>query len=228
MTPQHFKIYCLSDPESRSIRYVGITKKELNVRLREHCTPYDAKKRTHKTNWIKNLRSKGMKPEIRLIQSHCTEESAMDFERSWIKNLRSFGCDLTNSSDGGRGLLNPSKETRKKISEKSKNQWINNPIIFSEETRMKMSDSKRGVTFSEAHRKALSESKMGGKNPMFGKIPPKQNSKAIVDQFGTVYESIKEASRKLNISYANISKVCMGKRRQANKFIFKYFNMEAI
>jgi hypothetical protein len=71
--------------------------------------------------------------------------------------------NLVNMTDGGEGLLNPSIETRQKISEVHKGK------ILSEESKKKMSEAKKGKIFSEETRQKISEANKGNTN-MLGKI----------------------------------------------------------
>jgi hypothetical protein len=88
--------------------------------------------------------------------------------------------NLVNMTDGGEGLLNPSIETRQKISEVHKGKILSEESkkkmseakkgkIFSEETRQKMSEASKGKIKSEETRQKMSEAKKGNTN-MLGKI----------------------------------------------------------
>lgn len=115
-----YKLYYLVDPESREIRYVGVTKQKLQQRLSAHiCEPFCKTRKisNHKTNWISSLVNKGLKPEINLLQTFNTEADVFAAEIYWIGYFTEAGCALTNNCAGGKGTLNPSKETRKKMSD---------------------------------------------------------------------------------------------------------------
>ena len=51
--------------------------------------------------------------------------------------------------------------------------------IFSEETRKKMSESKKGKKLSEEHRKKISESRKGENHPMYGKKHSEETRKKM-------------------------------------------------
>ncbi len=104
-----FYIYCLKDPNTLEIRYIGVTCTSLSARLSQHI--YDAKKGgTYKRNWLQNL---GIKPIIEIIET-CTHVNWEERERHWI----SFYTNLTNTREGGRGvILDRSKESILKSSE---------------------------------------------------------------------------------------------------------------
>jgi hypothetical protein len=94
-----FKIYCLKDPFTLKIKYIGVTVSNLNQRLSQHV--YDSKNSgTHKRNWIKNLISQNKKPIICLLE-YCNYKNWEQKEKLWIKRF----SDLTNTSRGGAGLV---------------------------------------------------------------------------------------------------------------------------
>jgi hypothetical protein len=72
-------------------------------------------KSTHKNHWIRKLLANGLKPRILAVESAPIEE-LNDLERMYIQRFRMAGYNLTNATDGGEGLKNPSMETRKKMS----------------------------------------------------------------------------------------------------------------
>lgn len=173
---QKYKLYYLVDPSSKEIRYVGVTKLRLQDRLKGHLYKVNRKDRkgqSHKSAWIQSLINQDLKPEIHLLQSFTKESDVFDAEKYWISYFKEVGCDLTNSCEGGRGCLNPSPETRRKISESSK-----------------------------------------------GNIP---HQKAIIDQYGTIYSSLTEASRKTGVDTRSIPAICKGKIRQSKGYVFAYY-----
>lgn len=109
-------IYGLADPLSGNIRYIGrsINPKE---RYRFHVR---TKKRlkTHKDFWIASLRKLGILPELIILET-TTEEKSIELEIFWIAEYRSIGFNLTNSTDGGEGILGYSHtdETKKILSD---------------------------------------------------------------------------------------------------------------
>ena len=104
-------IYALCDPRDDSIRYVGRTV-NLKDRYKNHLR---AKWGTHRCCWIKGLKEFGLKPKMTILEI-VEESECRESEIWWIMHLRENGCDLTNHSDGGDGLLNPTPDTRKKMS----------------------------------------------------------------------------------------------------------------
>lgn len=106
-------VYGLIDPLTNELRYVGITKRKLTLRLREHLAdPYMC----HKWHWIRKLLEKGLVPEIFVIEEEETQYLE-DAERFWISYFRFLGCALTNHSGGGLGFnMRHSAEAKRKMS----------------------------------------------------------------------------------------------------------------
>lgn len=83
---KEFKVYCLVDPINLKIRYIGITKSELQKRLYNHL--HEAKSlregMTYKNNWINSLFKKNTKPFIKILASFDTREEAAYLETQLI------------------------------------------------------------------------------------------------------------------------------------------------
>lgn len=109
----NWAIYILFDPRyPEEVRYVGKTSQLLCQRLAAHL---GAKKGTYVVRWINKIRLEGYIPII------CEIESGIDVnwqsrEQYWIAWYRKHGHPLCNLTDGGDGGLNPSPETREKMS----------------------------------------------------------------------------------------------------------------
>jgi hypothetical protein len=122
------KIYCLYEPHTLKIRYIGRTTVELNKRLIQHIckaknhTRYCSnKKGSHKTNWLNNLLKNGIRPRIKLL----TEVEGWDYSHQFEKKLISKHLEkhnLVNGDDRGPGKLskNPSIESEQARVEKLK------------------------------------------------------------------------------------------------------------
>lgn len=132
-------IYALVDPETDQIRYVGFTSCRPGKRLNQHCcTKRDPN--THKSNWIKSLLSRGLRPVIRTLETGVGDWAAC--EKKWITQLRAEGHPLTNLSDGGEGTVG---------------------CQFSEERKRKISIAHRGRIISQEQREKISKALMGRK-----------------------------------------------------------------
>jgi len=110
-------IYVLRDPRNNAVRYVGFTQKTLSKRLSGHVSQRNGK--NHRAHWIKQLYDLGLRPIIQPIFTWDDPGIKWQLvERNWIKELRAIGWKLTNTTDGGEGMLgySPSIETRQKHS----------------------------------------------------------------------------------------------------------------
>jgi group I intron endonuclease len=99
-TSSNCKIYSLRDPREESIRYIGLTTRELNKRLNEHLS-IDCK--FYKGNWIKSILKNNLIPIIELIEDNLTLENAKLKEKQYILLYKSLGAKLTNLTNGGEG-----------------------------------------------------------------------------------------------------------------------------
>lgn len=106
-------IYLLIDPRTGLVRYVGVTAGPLNVRMRKHLHMARRGEDSHRSAWIRQLLELGVSPLPWVL------ELTLDRRREcfWIAHYRSAGIDLTNGTDGGDGLTNPSPELRQKIAD---------------------------------------------------------------------------------------------------------------
>lgn len=125
-------IYGLIDPKDDRVRYVGWTI-NLKTRLSSHLCGARKGDKSYKNNWIRKLLYNNLEPEIKIIEE-TTYLLRIEKEQYWIKY---YGREnLTNSTDGGEGILG---------------------MIFSEESKLKMSKRQKGRI-----------------SPMKGKITPEE------------------------------------------------------
>ena len=163
-------IYALVDPRNKAIRYIGKAV-DLKKRLAQHLSPSSLKKHTHKNFWIKKLLALGLKPEIEPIADlHYLDDWAEE-ERLWIARLRSLSGHpkLTNSTDGGEGVegLVFSEESRKKMSQSGKGRRA------SAETCARISAAHKGKVKTPEHCKNLSI----GQKKRYDHLSPKERHK---------------------------------------------------
>jgi group I intron endonuclease len=149
-------IYCLTDPKTKQIRYVGKTV-NVAIRLRDHQRDG---KNTHKTAWLKLLKADDLKPEVDILETFfdSNDEDWQDAERWWISYLRSIGCPLTNLDTGGVGGKRHAQETKDKIAMASTGR------VKSEAEREKMSQGRKGWKRSAKHLAATVEYWTGRKH----------------------------------------------------------------
>lgn len=118
-------------PTYPEIRYVGVTKRALNERLRGHVYKARHGEATHKGAWIRRVLASGLKIEIIEIE-RVSLDSWEERERHWIATLP----NLTNSVAGGRGVLNPTPEHRRRLSQA--NMGIRQTVEQREKKRQQM------------------------------------------------------------------------------------------
>lgn len=88
-------IYTLTCPMLGVVRYVGITTQSLNKRLQQHMDPGKTGIE-YKQYWIGDLRSKGVRPLIALIDEASNEREAKSKETRYIYHYLQQGCPLVN------------------------------------------------------------------------------------------------------------------------------------
>jgi hypothetical protein len=160
-------IYTLSCPETKEIRYVGKTC-NLKSRYSNHINKFY---NNHKSNWIKSLLSKGLKPIMEVIEEVEDELNWEMLEIYWIAQFKAWGFDLTNIDEGGK-FINFTQEVKDKISKANKGRkWTDEArekaSIRCKEIGMKpISILKNAHLFrTEESFKKISESKIGKKRP---------------------------------------------------------------
>jgi len=135
-----------------------------------------------------------------------------------------------------------SEETKRKISESIKQNYINHPELKHKLSKIKMSNTLRlGKKHNEVTKKKISDARKGKfcglNNPMFGYIWSEeqkikncesQKTRKIVLQFSldnefiAEYKSVREASRLTNISRSLINKCSKNEITQTHDFVFKF------
>lgn len=103
-------VYGLCDPITFEMRYVGQTRRDLEIRLREHIK-HSIVGRTHRDSWIRSL---GIPPMIVELERVTLPELDAT-EIKWVKQLKESGHRLTNHTDGGR-VQNYDDDVRRRIS----------------------------------------------------------------------------------------------------------------
>lgn len=256
-------IYRLIDPKTNLVRYVGQTTKKLEKRLSSHInkaknTP---NKTTHKNTWIKSLISENLKPIIELIEV-VSDDEWKEKEKYYIKKYKELGFDLLNLSEGGDSGCMPGGKRiwnseidyinwKNKLSESAKKR------IISDDDRLRMAENCRmthlGKKRSEVTKQKLSLTKMGDKNPMFGKKHTDERKKEI-SEFHKGRKMSDETKKKIGdtkikkpvvqktkngeivkiysslweikttTKFANVSKVLNGSMKHCGGYKWEYYN----
>jgi hypothetical protein len=110
--PGNVFIYGLK-AEGEGLRYIGVTKCSLPKRLREHR--FDARTSdTRKARWLRKCFREGREVSIVKI-AEVPEATWPEWEQGFIRRAREIGVALTNTCDGGVGLLGLPAESRARI-----------------------------------------------------------------------------------------------------------------
>jgi len=203
-------IYVLIDPRDNQIKYIGKTSQLLKQRLYGHIVE-SKKSNTKKNTWIQSLKVKGLKPLIEELD--IVSELEWEFwEKYWIAQFKSWGFELKNMDDGGRGM---SSEFMKK----------NNPM-FKKEVREKLSQSLMGNQFAKGFKhtketkKKVSENSAKfwlGKNRDIETLKKLKRGtaksvKVLYKDKIVVFDSINSTAKSLNLDKNTISMYIKNKK----------------
>ena len=89
-------VYCLSDPITEIIYYVGYTS-DYERRYGEHCNVRTGSK--EKQIWIARLKKQGLKPIMETIEEYETAEELPEAEEYWYNCFLLMGAKLYNDPD---------------------------------------------------------------------------------------------------------------------------------
>lgn len=126
--------------------YVGVTSKDDPGYLGSGKTLNKAIKKYGKENFVRET-----------LEECYSEKELFEREIFWIKELKSKGSNGYNLTDGGMGILNPTKEVRKKISKSLTGR------IQSEETKRKIAEANIGKKYSEETKRKVGQCHIGNK-----------------------------------------------------------------
>lgn len=116
----------------------------------------------HHGRVVQKLHGLGLCVEVRIFAGGLSFTEANAIEITRIAHYRKLGHPLTNQTDGGEGLINPSAETREKMASRQRGRKM--PI----EIRMKMSEAaKRRAPRSPEHCANIAKAKTGRKRTPF-------------------------------------------------------------
>lgn len=166
-----------------------------------------------------------------ILCENLTEEEAKQKEVDLISFYKSndsqYGYNCTAGGDGKSGVATseetkerlraaalgkkPDGETRKRMSEAQRRRFSRNPRFVSEETRQKMSMSRKGIA-------SPNKGKFGALNKTSKRIVMYSIDGVLLGEYG----SIQEAGRLHGVSHADISKCCSFKRKTAGGYIWRF------
>ena len=143
---------------------------------------------------------------MEIVKSVETYEEVKIEEISMISEMKLMGYNLTNLTSGGDGI--PPHLMKK-----------DHPIRFwnkgrkmSEESKRRLSNSRKGIIFSEDHKKRLSESKIGKRLPQEAidrRNKTNSESVKVIDKDGTEYffEKMRDAVKFTGVNSKQIKKL---------------------
>ena len=177
--------------------------------------------------------------EVRIVASGLSEQESFELECERIAFWRSFGCDLTNLTDGGEGVSGfvHAQSTKDLWSSQRKGRPV------SKEGRAKRSLSLKGRSKTKEH--AAAAGKAGGA----ARRGMKQDGNWVAKRVATMkqrghykmltlqkpvicitdgekFNSVSDAARKYNLPKDYVSSVCRGKRRHTKGLVFKFAGAE--
>jgi hypothetical protein len=186
--------------------------------LREDNSPYYIGKGKDDRAWTRSkherIRLPKDKSRIVIVEENLSEEQAFQLEIELIKHYgrKDLGTgvlqNLTNGGEGPSGAVfgRPPDEriqkikdalTGRKLSDETKEKMsLSAQKIKSDKWKESASKNRKGKLLSDAHRKFLSESRMGESNPMFGRESPNKGKKLSEE----TKKKIREARSKQVIS----------------------------
>ena len=217
-------IYCLICPIQNKPRYVGMTSRNLGMRLTEHKI-FKNNNRSHKTSWLKFLKKQNVLDELKIELLEEVEESiAFEKEHEWIMKFKEEGFELVNMIwDGRHTNLHHSPETLEKIRCANKDRPKR---VVSVETRKKISKSligskrRLGKPFTAEAKRKISESSKG--RPAWNKKTVNQYT--LEGIFIKRWETVSGAEKDLIIRNISMAARGLGYRKQAGGFIWRYEN----
>lgn len=172
--------------------------------------------------------------EHNILFKNLSKEEACLKEQELIKYYNSMNREYGYNSTSGGETFVMNKETKQKISQAmvgNKN-GLNHPCP--EEKKKKISEAQKGRTFSEEHKQKLSEAAKNRISPPCSEEKKKKISnsqyhnkikrKVYCEELNTIYESVQECSRQLDIPATNVSKVCRGKGKTVKGYHLRYYN----
>ena len=168
--------------------------------------------------------------EHNILYTNLTKEEACRKEQELIAEFNTMNREFGYNSTSGGEIFVMNEETRQKISKalRGNKNGLGHPC--SEEKKKKISEAQKGRKFTEEHRQKLSEAAKKRHVPCSEEKKKKlaqsyPNKKPVYClELDTVFESVQECGRQLNLYATNISKVCKGKIHTTGGYHFQYYS----
>lgn len=229
-------IYGLFELDSGELRYIGKTIRRLNTRFNTHLSVAKSpKSKTYLSKWIRfnNYRNN---IEIRPIQELYNLNDLNEAEIYWIKHFKYLGCNLVNCTSGGEGVIGfkHNSDFKKKMSQLMYERHNKNTAhkIVRRDRRNKLSEiQEQELIFNYINN--ISNTELAKKYKItkttvlnilkrHGVRTRHRVSRPFKDQFGTIYNTHKEASIKLKIAAGSVCEVLKNKKQSAKGYEFFY------
>jgi len=223
-------IYSLNDPTTNEPKYIGCTSKTIKYRYNNHLYEKGSNN-NKKCNWIKSLKTKGLRPVIEEIDKVNLEEMFF-WEMYYVSLYKSWGFELKNTTNGG----------------------ANNDVLNREYAKVPILQYSLNGEFIQEWRSCVDASNFFGKSPHFIKavlrgkrgsthgymwrrktsnyklkIKPANlfpNKKEVIQydlngNFIKVWDCAREAAKALGLSEHTLSYAAKGKHAYCGNFIWK-------
>ena len=147
-------IYIITNLISNAV-YIGCTRTTFKHRLKSHIWALESNR--HENSHLQNAYNKygEDKFEFNVLCKIEDNDEIYDKEKYYIQQYKQNGYTLYNMTDGGEGFFNLSKECRKIVGEKNRQRMLGTKL--SDETKRRMSESRKGRTLSDKQKQALIE-----------------------------------------------------------------------
>lgn len=168
--------------------------------------------------------------EHNILYTNLTKEQACQKEQELIQYFHSMDRNFGYNSTSGGEVFIMNSETKNKISNKLKGNTNGLGHPCSEEKKQKISEAQKGRKLTEEHKQKLSEAAKQRHTPcseqkrktLSQNYPNKKPVYCL--ELNTVFESVQECSRKLDIPATNISKLCNGRGKTLKGYHLSYYN----
>lgn len=235
-------IYGLKDPRDGLVYYVGQSTRGMR-RATKHFNPSSlSRDNSPKSLWLRGLIQEGVEPDTTTLEILEDPGLLLEREKFWIETWQKLNPKLTNvpttqlgSHFKGRVI---SEQQRQRLRKQALRRWKDprereraslkqRGRVFTEEHKQKVSEGQKRRFQNEVERRVAAERlasvrpvRLSDESRM--KLARDRGAKPFLDQFGNLYESVREAGRVLGLDSSTISKVLKGKLGQTHGYVFKY------
>lgn len=209
-------------------QYIGITKRKPEERWGSDGSKY--KSTPHFYNAILKYGWDNFEHEI--LHSNLSKEQACRIEIELIQKYNTQNRELGyNIMEGGTAPTIP-MDVREKMSKAMMGNKNGLGKVCSEEKKEKIRQANTGKKHSEEWRKNISKAKKGKTHKPISaearkKIADAHEKKEVYcPETNTVYESIQECARQLDVPATMVCRICKGKGKTSHGYHFQYANKE--